>query len=209
MTNSLADNNFKCKTMTLNGQGNLTLIPDVAVIRLGVQTTGESLLLIQNENAQEVQSILQSLKRLGVTDVKTYQYSIDKIYDYENGNRIDKGYYVRNILEIKTRNMSQVGNIIDSAVNAGANVVDLISFQVSEPEIYYQQALNSAINNAIQKSKSISMNLGMKTDPVPIQIIENSFSPLPKQQFQREVAATPIIPGDIQIDASVTVVFLY
>lgn len=209
MTNSLADNNFKCKTMTLNGQGNLTLIPDVAVIRLGVQTTGESLLLIQNENAQEVQSILQSLKRLGVTDVKTYQYSIDKLYDYENGNRIDKGYYVRNILEIKTRNMSQVGNIIDSAVNAGANVVDLISFQVSEPEIYYQQALNSAINNAIQKSKSISMNLGMKTDPVPIQIIENSFSPLPKQQFQREVAATPIIPGDIQIDASVTVVFLY
>lgn len=209
MTNSLADNNFRCKMMTLSGQGNVTLVPNTAVIRLGVETTGENLLSIQNENSQKIQSILQALKRLGLTDVKTYQYSIDKVYDYENGNRIDKGYSVRNILEIKTKNMEQVGNIIDIAVNVGANVVDLISFQVSEPEFYYQQALNLAINNAIQKSKSVSMNLGMKIDPVPMQIVENSVSPTPKQQFQREVAATPIVPGDIQIEASVTVVFLY
>lgn len=209
MTNSLADNNFRCKMMTLSGQGNVTLVPNTAVIRLGVETTGENLLSIQNENSQKIQSILQALKRLGLTDVKTYQYSIDKVYDYENGNRIDKGYSVRNILEIKSKNMEQVGNIIDIAVNTGANVVDLISFQVSEPEFYYQQALNLAINNAIQKSKSVSMNLGMKIDPVPMQIVENSVSPTPKQQFQREVAATPIVPGDIQIEASVTVVFLY
>jgi uncharacterized protein YggE len=209
MTNSLSDNSLKCKTMTLGGQGQVTVVPNIAVIRLGVQTNGENLLSIQTENAQEMQSILQALKRLGLDDIKTYQYSIDKIYDYEDGKRIDKGYSVRNIVEIKTTNMKNVGNIIDIAVNSGANVVDLISFEVSNPEFYYQQALNLAIINAIQKSKSISMNLGINTDPIPIRIVENSASPTPKQQFQREVAATPIIPGDIRIEASVTVDFIY
>lgn len=209
MSKSLSDNHFTYKTMTLTGQGQVTAVPDTAVIRLGVQTTGDNLVSLQAENAKKIQAILQALQQIGITDIKTFQYSIDKNYEYENGKQIDKGYTVRNILEIKTNNVEQVGNAIDTSVNYGANVVELISFEISNREFYYQNALNLAVLNAIQKAKSIALNLGVKTEPIPVNIVENSMLPVPMQKFQREFASTPIVPGNLQIEAVVTVEFIY
>jgi uncharacterized protein YggE len=207
MSKYYSDNNLHNRTMTLTGQGQVTAVPNIALIHLGVQTTGENLTSIQNENARITQSIIQALQRIGVSDIKTFQYSIDKLYDYENGRQIDRGYSVRNILEIRTSKTDMVGNIIDSAVNSGANVVELISFDVSNREYYYQQALNMAVMNAMQKSKSIAMNLGTQSDPVPVKIVENSILPI-QPYFRQELAATtPIMPGTLKIEASVTVDF--
>jgi uncharacterized protein YggE len=207
MSKYYSDNNLHNRAMTLTGQGQVTAVPNIALIHLGVQTTGENLTSIQNENARITQSIIQALQRIGVSDIKTFQYSIDKLYDYENGRQIDRGYSVRNVLEIRTSKTDMVGNIIDAAVNSGANVVDLISFDVSNREYYYQQALNMAVMNAMQKSKSIAMNLGIQSDPIPVKIVENSISPI-QPYFRQELAATtPIMPGILKIEASVTVEF--
>jgi len=209
MDKSLSDSNSKNRTMTLTGQGKISLVPNIAVIRLGVQITGDNLVAIQSENAKKTQAILQALQSMGISDVKTFQYTIDKIYDYEEGKQIDKGYSVRNILEIKTGNIDQAGAIIDNSVNIGANVVDFISFEVSDSEYFYQQALNLAMTNAIHKAKFLAMNLGIKVDPIPVSIVENSSMSMPLQEFKREFASTPIVPGNIQIEALVTVEFVY
>lgn len=202
------NDNIHRKTMTLSGQGQVTAVPDTAVIRLGVQTSGENLAQIQAENARMVQSIIQALQRMGVNNIKTFQYSIDKVYDYDNGRQIDRGFSVRNIIEIRTNNLDMTGSIIDTAVNSGANVVDLISFDVSNREYYYQQALNGAIRDAIQKSKSIAMNLNMSSEPIPVSITENSSMPIQPFRFEF-AAATPIIPGSMLVEANVTVDFEY
>lgn len=209
MSKYYSDNNLHNRTMTLTGQGQITAVPNVAVIHLGVETRGENLVSIQSENAQITQSIIQALQRMGVNDIKTFQYSINKIYDYEDGKQIDRGYSVRNILEIRTTNLDRVGNIIDTAVNMGANVVELISFDVSNREYYYQQALNMAVMNAMQKAKSISLNLGISADPIPMKITENSTPPIQPFYRQELAATTPIMPGTMNIEANVTVEFAF
>jgi len=209
MFESFTNGQFVFRSMTLTGQGQVTAVPDMAVIRLGVQLTGSDLASVQSQNAQMSQDVLDALRRMGITDIKTFQYSIDKYYEYDNGTPIDKGYTVRNILEIKTRDMDLLGNIIDTAVDAGANVVDLISFEVSNPEYYYQRALNLAVMDAIEKAKSISNNLGIQVEPIPTKITESSSMPRPPQPFQRELAATPIVPGNVTIEANITAEFVY
>lgn len=209
MSKSLIHNSIENRIMTLTGQGQVSVVPNIAIIRLGVQTMGENLLTVQSENARKSQAIIQVLKNMGVTDIKTFQYTIDRVFDYENGEQIDRGYSVRNIYEIRTNNMDMVGVIIDAAVKAGANVVDFISFDVSDKEYYYKQALNLATMNAIQKSKSLASTLGITVDPIPIKIVENSQLIIPYQQFQRDIASTPIMPGNILIDASITAEFIY
>lgn len=208
MTKYMPDNSLHNKTMILTGHGKISVAPDTAIIRLGVQTTGENLAQIQADNARRSQSIIQALQRMGVSDIKTSQYSIDKVYDYVEGRQIDRGFSVRNILEIRTNNLDAVGAIIDAAVNAGANVVDLIAFDISNREYYYQQALNMAIMNAIQKANSITRNLGLSSSAVPIKIVENTAMSFP---VQREFAAatTPIVPGTLNVEANVTVDFIY
>ena len=207
MAKYASDNNVHNRTMTLTGHGEISVSPDIVIIRLGVETTGENLSRIQADNARISQAVIQALQRMGITDIKTSQYSINKVYDYVEGRQFDRGYSVRNILELRTNNLEAAGNIIDTAVNAGANIVDLITFDISNREYYYQQALNMAIMNAIQKAKSITMNLGISSAPVPVNIVENTAMLFP---VQREfAAATPIMPGAINIAANVTVDFVY
>ncbi len=209
MANYYTDNNLHNRTMTLTGQGQVTAVPNIAVIRLGVQTSGKDLAPIQAENAQRTQSIIQALRLMGITDIKTFQYSIDKVYDYENGRQTESGYLVRNVLEIRTSNLDMAGNIIDTAVDLGANIVDLISFDISNREYYYQQALNAAVMNAMQKAKSIAMNMGIQADPIPVRITETSTMPIQPYYRQELAAATPILPGNVNIQASVTIDFAF
>ena len=212
MTNYKENEQLPYNKMIVTGRGQVTVIPDLAIVRLGVQTTEYDLSTAQSDNARISQNVLTALRQLGITDIKTYQYQIEKLYDYENGNRIDRGYSVRNILEIRMENMNLVGTAIDIAVNSGANVVEFINFEVADPDIYYQQALNLAVKNAYQKAKSISESLRVMINPIPILITENSAPPIPfsSMYMAREGAfTTPIEPGNKQIEANVTAEFIY
>lgn len=209
MAHSLSVNHCPNYTMTLTGKGHVTATPDLAVIRLGVETTGYNLTQIQSENAQISQRVIQAVSQYEITDIKTVQYLIDKRYEYQDGNQIDKGYSVRHILEIKTGNIDEAGMIIDTAVNMGANIVESVSFELSDPDMYYQHALNLAVNQAMEKAQSISSNIHIRLNPIPIRIVEDSAAPIPMLGFQRADTATPIIPGELRIEASVTADFAY
>lgn len=209
MFESILNGQIVFRTMTLSGQGHVTVAPDIAVIRLGVQLTGDDAAETQSRNAELSQAVLDALRGMGVTDIRTFRYSIDKNYVYENGAPVDRGYTVSNIFEIRTSDTEQAGNIIDAAVSAGANVTDLISFEVSDPEYHYQQALNQAVMDAIEKAASISDNLNIQLDPIPTSIVENTSMPGPVQPIRRELAATPVVPGDITIEAEITAEFRY
>lgn len=198
--------------MKLNGKGQVSVIPDMASIRLGVETTGYNLQKVQEENAIASLAVQQVLKQFGIQEIKTIQYTIDKLYAYENDKRVDKGYSVRNIIEIKTKDMKQIGALIDAAVSNGANVIEGISFEVTNLDFYYQQALNMAVDNAVQKAESIGKQLKAAINPIPRQIVENSIMPVPYQavySLREGAATTPIEPGQNQIQASVTVDFEY
>ncbi|QAT42236.1 SIMPL domain-containing protein [Aminipila luticellarii] len=209
MVRSLSDNNYSNHTMTLTGQGYVTAAPDTAVIRLGVRTTGYNVSQIQSDNAQSMKEVIQALNLLGITEIKTVQYLIDQLYEYQEGKQIDKGYEVKHIVQIQTDKLNEVGKIIDTVVSAGSNLIEAISFELSEPALFYQQALNNALNNAVDKAKSISDTLHTRLNPVPIRILENSIPPVPFLFTPRGAATTPIIPGGLSVEAFVTVDFAY
>lgn len=197
------------RTMTLTGQGRVTLVPDVAVIRLGVQLSGADLAAVQAQNAMQSQAVLDALHRMGITDIRTYQYTIDKFYENINGASVDRGFTVRNIMEIRTRDIDQAGAVIDAAVNAGANAVDLITFELSDPEIHYLRALDLAVMHAVEKAKSLSLDLGTPVELIPVSITETSSMPRPFQPFQRDLTATPIVPGTVTVEADISAEFAY
>ncbi len=196
-------------SITLSGQGQVAASPDLAIIHLGVETTGYDLTVMQAENARAIEAATQALRAMGITDIKTLQYSIDKNYIFENGRQIDRGYTIRNILEIRTNQIEDVGSIVDTAVMMGANRVEFIAFDLSDRDSYYRQALNLALKDAQQKAVSIARNLGIQADLIPIRIVENSALPIQPLQFQREAAGTQIMPGPLLIEASITAEFLY
>lgn len=204
--------NRKQGCMTFTGRGEISVDPDIAMVRLGVQTTGPNLQEVQSENAELSEAVLLTLRQMGLQDINTFQYQIDRLYDFQDGARIDRGYSVRNIMELQTNQLDQLGFIIDSAVASGANVVDFISFEVSNLDYFYREALNLAVENAIDKAKSVSNRLGYHSIPLPICITESGSTPIPfgPQFATRDAfATTPIVPGSEEIVAMVTVEFMF
>ncbi|PKM93682.1 MAG: hypothetical protein CVU84_13950 [Firmicutes bacterium HGW-Firmicutes-1] len=201
-------------SMELQGEGNVMVVPDVALIQLGVETNNTNLQKAQEENTLRTQQVLTAIGQLGIEekDLQTIYYNIEKQYDYIDGKQVDRGYRVSNILQVTVRNIDLVGEVVDTAVNNGANVVRGISFEVDDTTYYYQKALNLAVMNAVKKAESIASRMSIQLLHVPFRITEESYgqAPVTNRYFAaRGDVETPIEAGQTQITARVKVVFSY
>ena len=204
----------KVPSMTLEGTGIVKAKPDIAVVVLGVMTEGTELRAVQQENAEKVQSVIDSLIRIGVErrDIETESYSIVPQYDFIEGRQEFKGYRVTNTLKITLSNTEEVGKVIDTAVANGANVVNRVDFKLSDPSSTYKIALSKAIMDAVNKAVSIERTLKIIVDKTPISITEESSDVgifQERSQLMATAATTPIISGEIEVVAKIKAVFNY
>lgn len=202
------------RTMTVTGNASLSIEPDTVSIQLEVMTENRQLSQAQQENAQKMNQVIQSLLQLGIPkeNIQTTEFRINPMYDYVDGKQLFRGYQVSNTITVQTKDINQAGKIIDTAVQNGVNQVSNIQFSVENKHAYYQQALRTAVQDAISKAESIAKTLNVNFDPIPIKIVEEvSGNPTTFKTYatMENSNSTPIEPGQINISATVKTQFLY
>jgi len=114
------------------------------------------------------------------------------------------GYKASNTLFVKTTNLSLTGKIIDSAVGAGANRVDDISFSLSPAK--QQSTQNDLLSNAVVDAKSKAekalVPLGEKITGVKSVSLSDFNTPPPRPIYYAGAMATPSVQKDTQIFSS-------
>ncbi|GIM27603.1 SIMPL domain-containing protein [Clostridium polyendosporum] len=199
--------------MKINGVGTVKVEPNVAVVNLSVITENINLKVAQEENAIKSTAVINELHQMGIPNkqIRTASYNIEPQYDYVDGKQIFRGYKVTNTLSVTIKNITKVGEVIDRATSSGVNRVDNIIFTVEDTSIYYNQALNLAIKNAVQKAVEIGNSLGVDVDKTPSKITEESYSSAFEEVSMMKLAAptTPILPGQINITARIEAIFNY
>lgn len=211
MPENVNDTNKSNFLMTLQGEGSVFVTPDIGIIQLGVETTGQDLSEIQQMNAQLSRQVLTAITQTGVNprDIQTVDYQIQKLYDFEDGKRIDRGFQVINVFKVTVRNLELIGSIIDTAVENGANLVTNIQFQVENTSPHYQQALDLALVNAIDKAEAIGRQLNVPVLLIPTRITEVSSNVIPVSSRMYSISETPIQPGQNEIVARIEADFAY
>ncbi|WP_202711097.1 SIMPL domain-containing protein [Sporosalibacterium faouarense] len=204
-------NNYNIK---VEGVGIVNTVPDIAKVTIGVETLNKDLKLSQKENANITNKVINSIKNLGIDnkDIQTVDYFIDKIYEYVNDERVFMGYKVANKIKVIVRDIDKIGNVIDTAVDNGANAVNDIEFDLSDSSPYYDKALSLAVKDALGKAKNIAMTLGVRINMVPSKVVEQEYnsSYTPRQpSFRAPETVTPIEPGKYEIKAIVIAEFSY
>ena len=209
------NNNY---TLTVEGKGEVRVVPDQALLSVGVVTENEQLLPAQQENTIKSNQIISAVKQLGIEDtsIKTTLYNIQPKYEYIDGKTIFKGYQVEHQLEILIKEIAKVGEIIDAAFKNGANRGGNVQFIVSTPDRFYREALTKAMIDARSKAEVIANSIGASLKPMPIKITENTVQPpvvFPvfsyKLAAEAAQGAPPIQKGEFTISANVTAVFEY
>ncbi|HNU97001.1 MAG TPA: SIMPL domain-containing protein [Candidatus Portnoybacteria bacterium] len=158
-------NNTETNAMSFNGEGKISVKPDVAFIDFAVVTQGAQIIDVQNKNSEKMNKVVEYLKEFGVEekDIKTTNYNLYPQYIYEN-NRIPQimGYQITQTLTVKVRQLDKIGEVMKKVVDIGINQINSFYFGVENDEQLKEQAREIAINNAKQKAQKLADELGIK-----------------------------------------------
>lgn len=201
-------NQVQYSNITVTGVGVVHVRPDFANINLTVETRNRNLAEAQKENTQRVQRLIKMLGEQGISEdsICTSWFNIYPEHDYGHYDRVS-GHRVSNQLNVKVRDINNVGKIIDLAAAIGVTSVGGVQFGISDNTSAYNAALVKAIESAEQKA----LLLSAVTDIGDIKIIsvkETNYYGFGGYSYRSySVDGTPIRSNDIEVTAHVEVAF--
>jgi len=114
------------------------------------------------------------------------------------------GYTASNTVQVSASDLSMVGTIIDTGVQAGATNVQSLQFTLQNPDPVLQQALKLATTQAKAHADAMASGVGMHSGTVR-SIQENvSTGITPVVATPGATNTTPVLPGLVNIQATVT-----
>jgi len=203
------------RTISVNGNGVISLEPDIAHINIGVHTEGESAEEAVASNNQQSQELFTTLTQAGIAekDIRTSNFSIHPRQNYDTEGKITGiTYVVDNTVSVTVRDLGNIGAVLDAAVQAGANSISGIRFDVEDREAAQQQAMTAAVENARERAEVLAGAADVAVGQVlSIQSYLGGGTPIPyeKSFVMADAAAmeVPISPGEMLISVDVSVVY--
>jgi uncharacterized protein YggE len=202
------------RTVTVTGAGMVTLTPDIAYITIGVHSQDPSATVAMTSNNTSAQAVIAAIKAAGVADkdIQTTNFSIYPQQQYDtNGKITGILYMVDNSVYVTVRDLTKLGSLLDSSVNAGANSINSISFDVADKTAALSQARLAAVADAKKQADELTGATGVTLGPVQtISYVDNS-APVVYQGSRAALAndngSVPVQSGSMQITTTVTIVY--
>ena len=111
--------------MWVTGVGKAVAVPDVALLRLGIESEASTVAEAQRKAAESMNKVMKALKSGGVSeqDIQTQRFSVYAVRKWiENENREEIiGYRVTNIVVAKIRDIDKAGIVIDAVAGAAGD----------------------------------------------------------------------------------------
>lgn len=197
----------KGEPMMVTETGKATVVPDVAIVTIGIESQGQSLKQVQNEVNTKSKSLTDSLKKLGVDgkDIKTTNYNVNPEYDYQLSPYKINGYKVSTNYEVKINNFDNVNEALTIATRNGANIIGNISFEVSDKIKFEltQKAREEAVKLAKEKAEGLAKASGISLGKI-INISESTNSNYPMPVVMYDTKTANVTPGETEITVTVT-----
>jgi uncharacterized protein len=215
---SIAQAQKPARTLTASGRGVVTIPTTLSQIRLAIEVSAKTPTQAQQEAARRSIGVINYLKTQQLEKLQTTGINLSPSYTYPpNGNPQLTGYTASNSISFRVTT-DRAGAILDAAVKNGATRIDGVSFVASEQAIATAQlqALKQATQDAQRQADTVLETLNFKRKEVIGVQINSASTPAPVPFAQdamqsRSVAApaTPIIGGEQQVEAAVTLDIRY
>jgi uncharacterized protein YggE len=210
-------------TPQISAQGNseLSIMPDEAIVRIKVETKEKTAKETQDKNSEIMSAVQSALKRAGVDSdqIETDQYNLRQWTEWDAITRksVDKGYRLYHTIKVTTDDLAKVGELITVAVDAGADGIENVQFDLSDEKKaeVKKEALQQASQKAKEKAEAVAAGLGVRLGKV-LAIQESNFHYGPVYRTmemavgagmdeEKMAPAAPIQPEQLKISATVSV----
>ncbi len=190
-------------TVTASGVGSVQSVPNEAQMSFGVETRATTAKAAVAANGDAMRKVLNALRQAGAREIATQWVSV---YPVTGDNGTIDGYSASNSVSA----VSDVGDapgLIDAAVGAGANQVSGPGMSSTNAEELYRQALAKAIGEARERAQVLAKAAGRSLGEVTSIVEGSAATPLPYAERAALDASTPIVPGEQETTATVSVTF--
>lgn len=198
-------------SITVDGIGRSSATPDSAVVEIGVQTRAITASNALSETSVAVTALVEALTAAGVdqADIQTQNVSLFPIYDQPttpNGTQVLSGFNATNVVQVRVRSLDDLGDLLDTAVGAGANLIQSIRLELSDAEDAVSAARAAAVANARAKAEELATLTGRKLGAVRA-VVESTGGAMPfaAQDGRGGAASVPIEPGSQSVQVTVQV----
>ncbi|MCF6094580.1 SIMPL domain-containing protein [Microaerobacter geothermalis] len=210
---------IQTNVIQVQGKGKLTVVPDIAMVNLGVMTEDRDASVAIQQNSKIFEDVRRAILSLGIKDkdIKTVSFTTYPQYNWKENQQELRGYQVNHMIQVTLRNTKDIGKVLDAASKAGANRVENIRYTTDKTDEYEKEVLKLALKNAREKADVIAAAIGKQiTDVAKVTQLGVPYYPDYYSNYSMEVAAkagyaadTVITPGEITIETTVDVTFRY
>ncbi len=196
--------------------GEVTRVPDVAIISTGVVTRAQTATAAIRANAARMERVRAALRAAGIADkdIQTSSLNLNPEYNYvQNQPPRLTGYTASNQVSVRFRDIGETGKILDALVAEGANQISGPNLTIDKPEEALDEARLKAVANGRARADLYARALGMRV----VRLLSVSETgghavPPPMPMYARAEAmsadaATKIDPGEQKVQVSVSMSF--
>ena len=201
--------------LDVSATGEVSRVPDLAIISAGVVTRSATATGAISENAARMERVRAALKRAGIADrdIQTSSINLNPDYRYvENQPPVLTGYQASNNLSVRFRDIRNSGRILDALVAEGANQINGPNLTIDKPEQAMDEARVKALAVGQARAELYARSLGKRV----VRLLSVSESggyavpppmPMMRAQMADSAAKTTIDPGEQQIQVSIAMSF--
>lgn len=200
------------RQITVTGTGQITAVPDMATITLGVTNEADEAGDAMAATSEAVATILDRLEAMGIAarDMQTQQFSIHPVWSNRgsssDGRSKITGFQASNMVLVRVRDLDRLGDILDAVIADGANNFNGLQFSVQNPDPLIDKARQAAVANAIARAELLTSAAGVSLGAV-LSIAEHGGGSQPMAMASMRDSSAPVAAGEVSINASVSMVF--
>jgi uncharacterized protein YggE len=204
----------EARTITVVGEGKVSLKPDIATINVGAEARAATVSDAKAAVDAQMTAIIAALEEAGIAekDIQTSHYGI--YYEREpvpvlgegTAAGVQGGYVVSNIVQVTVRDVEKAGGVLDAVVQAGANQVYGVTFTVSDESTWQSRARADAMADARSRAQELADLAGVELGPV-VSVSEVIGGMQVPVASERGLGGGGIAPGELELGTQIQVSF--
>ncbi|UYW00359.1 SIMPL domain-containing protein [Flavobacterium agricola] len=206
-----AQNNQPTPQVNVTGTSEIKIVPNYAVITIGVETKNDKAEVAKNENDAVVAKMLKTIKKFKIEDkhFQTQRVNLFKNRDYEKKRDF---YQANQTVKIELYNLDKYDELVGALIADGANSIQGVEYKSTETEKYQAELRKKAALNAKAKAEDFASAFGQKVGKALV-ISDNSstnFNPPMYAKMNLEMAdasGSTLAVGEITLNANVSISF--
>ncbi len=205
-------------TLSVTGHGEVLAEPDQAVVQVGVRAEAVTARAAQQSVNATIQKVLDAFSGLAVDSkqIQTSQLTLHPVYDDARSRRESEqprivGYRASYTLSVKIDELARISSIVDTALEAGANQLEGVRFELKDEQSAQKEALRRAVADAIAKADVVAEAAGTRLAGI-LTIAEGGAVVRPVMMArsapmfaEASGVPTPVMAGQVTVSGQVTI----